>query len=266
MAPPPRTIVEQFEAPLLRYATRIVGDPERARDVVQDTFLRLHEKNPGLEGKPLRRWLFTVCRNRAIDLQRQQKRWQPLDPAREESVDPRGVEARSVVEVLEAVEELPAQKKEVVRLRLREGRSYAEISERTGLTVNHVGVVLHHAVRQLRARWTSAAVVAGVVALVAAAWWSQQRAAPQALRPFSPPAVPAVFVGAPAPPKRLAPEAPREVPAPPEERVATPAPLALPPSAVRPPPATSAPTVPPRAPERWQPRQRAIDVADPWAN
>jgi len=36
-----RTAVEQYQAPLLRYATRLVNDPDRARDVVQDTIDRL---------------------------------------------------------------------------------------------------------------------------------------------------------------------------------------------------------------------------------
>ena len=31
----------RYEQPLLRYALRVTADPERARDVVQDTFMRL---------------------------------------------------------------------------------------------------------------------------------------------------------------------------------------------------------------------------------
>ena len=34
-------ILQRFELPLLRYATRIIGDQERARDVVQETFVQL---------------------------------------------------------------------------------------------------------------------------------------------------------------------------------------------------------------------------------
>ena len=36
-----RQAVRRFEAPLMLYASRIVGDVDAARDVVQDTFLRL---------------------------------------------------------------------------------------------------------------------------------------------------------------------------------------------------------------------------------
>ena len=33
--------VEQHQAALLRYATRLLGDGDRARDIVQDAFVRL---------------------------------------------------------------------------------------------------------------------------------------------------------------------------------------------------------------------------------
>ena len=36
-----REAVDRFEGPLTLYATRLLGDAESARDVVQETFLRL---------------------------------------------------------------------------------------------------------------------------------------------------------------------------------------------------------------------------------
>ena len=39
-----RTVVDRFEGPLVRYAKSITGDTERARDVVQEAFLRLHRE------------------------------------------------------------------------------------------------------------------------------------------------------------------------------------------------------------------------------
>src|SRR6185369_2225804 len=66
--------MRQYEGPLIRYASQITGDLDRARDVVQDTFVRLCEKGPeGLEDC-LAQWLFTVCRNRALDVQRKESR------------------------------------------------------------------------------------------------------------------------------------------------------------------------------------------------
>jgi RNA polymerase sigma-70 factor (ECF subfamily) len=55
----PRTL----RTPLLQYAMSIVGEIERARDIVQETFMRLHnQEQEAIEGH-LSQWLFTVCRN-----------------------------------------------------------------------------------------------------------------------------------------------------------------------------------------------------------
>ncbi len=51
----------------------------------------------------------------------------------------------------EAIGRLPPQQQEVLQLRLNHGLSYKQISDVTGMTVNHVGVTLHQAVQRLRA-------------------------------------------------------------------------------------------------------------------
>ena len=55
----------EFESPLIGYAVTILHDLERARDVVQDTFIRLCQQEPNKIRESLKTWLFTVCRNRA---------------------------------------------------------------------------------------------------------------------------------------------------------------------------------------------------------
>ena len=57
-------------------------------------------------------------------------------------------EARTVVAALEGLGE---RDREVVSLRFAGDLSYKEIAEVTGLTVSHVGVILHHAIRSVRA-------------------------------------------------------------------------------------------------------------------
>ena len=65
--------------PLLQYATRIIGDRDRARDVVQETFVELQSgKRQELDNAPAK-WLFTVCRNRALNICRKEKRMTYLD-------------------------------------------------------------------------------------------------------------------------------------------------------------------------------------------
>jgi RNA polymerase sigma-70 factor (ECF subfamily) len=43
--------LERFERPLLQYALSIVQDLDRARDIVQETFMRLHnQEQKAIEG------------------------------------------------------------------------------------------------------------------------------------------------------------------------------------------------------------------------
>src|SRR6185503_2063624 len=73
-----RTAVDRYAGPLTRYAALITGDLEQARDVVQDTFVRLCAEEPGRVNSHLAQWLFTVCRNRALDVQRKENRMKPV--------------------------------------------------------------------------------------------------------------------------------------------------------------------------------------------
>ena len=48
--------------------------------------------------------------------------------------------------------ELPDRQQQVLLLKFQDGLSYREMAERMGITVNHVGVLLHNAVKSLRKR------------------------------------------------------------------------------------------------------------------
>src|SRR4051812_34641825 len=73
--------LNRYENHLVRYATWILGDIERAREVVQETFLRLCREQPARIGDHLAQWLFTVCRNLAFDVRKKENRMSPLtDP------------------------------------------------------------------------------------------------------------------------------------------------------------------------------------------
>ena len=153
-----RAAIERYEGPLIRYATGLTGSVEQARDVVQDTFFKLCEVEPATVEGHLAAWLFRVCRNRAVDLQRKDGRARPWDPALlgrpgDEPSPAACLERRETTSaLLEQLQALPAGQREVVRLRFQEGLSYREIAEVTGQSVGNVGFLIHRAVRALRAR------------------------------------------------------------------------------------------------------------------
>src|SRR5262245_43563998 len=125
--------LEQHEAALTRYAARLLGDGEKARDVVQETFLKLWK----VEGPALREatapWLYTVCRNLAIDILRKEKRLVALaDPEELPAPLPepaqKAEEQEGVGRVLAALAALPPNQQEVLRLKFQSGMSYKDIS------------------------------------------------------------------------------------------------------------------------------------------
>lgn len=145
--------VAAHEAGLLRFATTIVGRTA-ALDVVQDTFVELCTADRDRVEGHLAAWLFTVCRNRAISVRRKTARARPEEadvdamPGSEptkrlENKD----DARTAVAALAGLDE---RDREVVSLRFAGELSYKEIAEVTGLTVSHVGVILHQAIKTVR--------------------------------------------------------------------------------------------------------------------
>ena len=81
------SVVDQYEGALVRYATQITGDIERGRDVVQDAFLRLCKQDPEQLDGHLREWLYTVCRNRALDIRRKEVRMKTMTSEQAVTVD-----------------------------------------------------------------------------------------------------------------------------------------------------------------------------------
>ena len=150
-------VVARWESDLVRYARHLVGDVERARDVVQDTFLKLCQQDRGQLDGHLVEWLFTVCRNGALDVRRNEQRMttMTLDAVMESvGCDPPPDDAAeqqdSVDKILSLLAELSSNQQEVLRLKFQHGLSYREISSVTGLTETNVGFLIHVGIKRLR--------------------------------------------------------------------------------------------------------------------
>jgi RNA polymerase sigma factor (sigma-70 family) len=152
-----RGAVRQFEGPLTLYASRLLRDPEAARDVVQETFLKLCTADRSKIEGHLAEWLFTVCRNRALDVLRKEQRMSQLseehvhrclssDPAPLDAIERQELGRR----VLELMETLPANQREVLRLKFQNGFSYQEISRISGHSISNVGYLIHAGIKTLR--------------------------------------------------------------------------------------------------------------------
>src|ERR1043165_4106805 len=120
-------LLKRYERPLVRYAHSILGDLDGARDVVQETFIRFaRDERPELNGNPrhLEAWLFTVCRNRALDHQRKHARIIPMETEvldLETSPTPApsaGLEEKETTwQIRRWISQLPDKQREAVRLK-----------------------------------------------------------------------------------------------------------------------------------------------------
>ena len=152
-----RSLVDCHAVSLTRYAVSITGDIESARDVVQETFLRLcREKREKIQSY-ITPWLFKVCRSRALDHHRKVGRMKPLqdsnlehETAHEPLPSVAAEKKESSKLVLKAVDTLPSNQREVIRLKFQNGLSYKEISDITELSVSNVGFLLHTAIKSIR--------------------------------------------------------------------------------------------------------------------
>ncbi|MDQ6624292.1 MAG: sigma-70 family RNA polymerase sigma factor [Verrucomicrobiota bacterium] len=157
-------IMGRFEKPLLQYAMRITGDHERARDVVQETFVQLQRAPREQTDHAPAKWLFTVCRNRALNVCRKERRLEFLEnevmgkraatePLPNEQLEQK--EARGFL--LRIINTLPPRQQEILQLKFQNDLSYQEIAEITRLSVSNVGVTIHNALKTLRERHAEAA-------------------------------------------------------------------------------------------------------------
>ena len=166
-----RHIVEAFERdePRLRdFVRRRVFDTSDAEDVLQDVFYELTAAYRLMKpAEEMTAWLFRVARNRITDLFRRKKAVSLNEPVNDEEgaseledllpspdAGPDAVYARGVLlEALdEAIDELPDEQREVFVAHEVLGRSFKEMAEETGVSVNTLLSRKRYAVLHLRER------------------------------------------------------------------------------------------------------------------
>ncbi len=150
-------IVRLYERRMLRYALSLTHDLDRAWDAVQDTLVELTRAAGKLDRSRPAPWLFAVCRAKAMEVRRRETRARHLaeealegQASTEPPPDAGLVSLEDAATLKRLLADLPSSEQEVLRLRFQEGLRNVEIADVTGMTANHVGVLLHKAIERLR--------------------------------------------------------------------------------------------------------------------
>ena len=147
-----RQTVVGLEGPLLKYTLKIIKRLAPSEETVQESFLRLWQQEyPGQFEHYPKAWLYKVCRNLAIDILRKEEKLN-LEENMEELVF-RPCISETLLEtslIMKEIAKLPAREQEVLTLKFNDELSYKEIVELTGLSVSHVGVLLHQALDAIK--------------------------------------------------------------------------------------------------------------------
>jgi len=170
----PERWVEEYADVLYRHALTRLGDPETAKDLVQETFLAAWHSLARYAGKASERtWLFRILRNKIADYYRRRKTvsavghenelaqleadqfrqsglhrgaWRPANkPQHWQNAEESLMQSEFWQVVQQCAGKLPRTAAAAFLMREMEETSGAEICSALNITQNHLGVLLHRA-------------------------------------------------------------------------------------------------------------------------
>lgn len=133
-------------------ARSMLWSEDLVADAVQQTFVKAWRARSDYDpGRPFAPWIYAIARRTTIDLLRRERRRQgPTIDEFEPAVDAVSFEAVwERFEVRVAIDALPSDEREVVRLQHLEGRTHADIAEVLGIPIGTVKSRSHRAHRRL---------------------------------------------------------------------------------------------------------------------
>jgi RNA polymerase sigma-70 factor (ECF subfamily) len=141
-----RAVYREYGRLVYAVAHKVLGDKTLAEDATQQAFVQAWKAAATYDpSRDLGPWLATIARRTAIDVHRRESRRaaQPLDDVAAGhpavvTLPPSAEQAYDVWEVRRAIDELPAEERDVVRLQHLEELTHAEVAERLDVPVGTV--------------------------------------------------------------------------------------------------------------------------------
>ncbi|HND50856.1 MAG TPA: sigma-70 family RNA polymerase sigma factor [Pirellulaceae bacterium] len=144
---------------LRRFLIGVLRDPQLAADVLQATFVKLVERGGETRDDTRKAWLFQVAYREALAIRRRenvgdrvvrQAAWsrQPAASGVDESL----LRRESIEAVQAAMHELPVEQQTVVRMRIYEEKTFAEIARELNIPLGTALARMHAALGKMKKR------------------------------------------------------------------------------------------------------------------
>ena len=161
-----QVLIDRHKSKIYSYILMMVKQQELAEDVFQDTFIKVInnlKRGKYTENGRFPSWVMRIAHNLIIDFYRKKKNLQVISNDANEydllnstkyseaNVEDKMVYSQILTEVVELLDYLPDNQKEVVRLRHFMGLSFKEIAEETGVSINTALGRMRYALINMRA-------------------------------------------------------------------------------------------------------------------
>ena len=159
-------LVDRYRAPVVRLAYRLTRDPDEAKDIAQDAFLRAYRRIGAFRpDRPFSRWLFVIARNASLDSIRRRRRaaqYAGKDELPPAEVGPEELAVRNdeATRVHVALDSLPAKYRDVLELFYIGDLRYREIALELDIPIGTVKTYISRAKRRLREELAAEAALA----------------------------------------------------------------------------------------------------------
>jgi RNA polymerase sigma-70 factor, ECF subfamily len=148
-------IVERYQAKLLRYVQYLIGDHHKARDVVQETFIRAYVNLNSFNVKQkFSSWIYRIAHNLAINEIKKYQRELPLidvfESDEHEKIQDDLEKKEVILELKRCLEKMPLIYKEPITLFYLEEKSYEDISDILRIPGGTVAIRISRAKKMLK--------------------------------------------------------------------------------------------------------------------
>jgi len=171
-----KSLVRRYQTRVYSAAVRILGNSDEAEEVVQDTFVKVHQNMDKFRHQAsFAAWVFKIAHNQCVDLMRNKRRKRgfhllSFDPQASASDQDDSLDANVVSQLADptpgpeaqfdrdeqehviasSLQQLPETQREVLLLHDVEGFSYQEIADIVGASIGTVRSRLHYGRLKLR--------------------------------------------------------------------------------------------------------------------